>query len=157
MLIMILVVCFGLILLFGAPYLPTRKKHCLDALKLLELPQGAIFFELGCGDGTMLVLAAQKGLKVVGYELNPILWFVSWVRTRRYGRQVKVVWGNFWRADLEKADGIYVFLIDHFMEKLDGKLSSIAAKKTVKVVSFAFAIPGQKPVRKKDGLFLYHY
>src|SRR3982751_238116 len=92
----VIIVCFAGVLLFGAPYLPTLKPQIQTALKLADLKSGQTLLELGCGDGKVLIAAAQRGLHVVGYELNPLLFLVAWLRTRRYRKQVRVVWGNFW-------------------------------------------------------------
>jgi hypothetical protein len=150
---LLLVLIFGAVLLFGAPYLPTRKKHCLQALKLLNLEPGQTLVDLGCGDGVMLMSAAEQGLKAVGYEINPFLAAVVWIRTRRFRSQVKVVWGNFWRADISTADGVFVFLIGHHMERLDKFLSG----HRLKVLSHGFKIPGRKVHKKSGAFFLYLY
>lgn len=113
-------------------------------------------YELGCGDGRVLKQAALQGINAVGYELNPLLVIVAKIHTWPYRRQVKVVWGNFWKADLSRADGVFVFLLDRFMPKLDQKLKD-ESKKPVKLASFAFKVPGKKPAAEKDGIFLYQY
>lgn len=152
----LLVLAYGAALLFGAPYIPTLKKQQAQALDLLDLKKGQIFVDLGCGDGHILKLAAQRGLKAVGYEINPFLALYAWLRTRRHGRKVKVVWGSFWRANLKDVDGIFVFLIGHHMKRLDELISS-QSHKGLKVVSHGFKIPGQKVKKKQGALFLYHY
>lgn len=154
-LILLLVTCFGGVLLVGAPYLPTLGKQVETALDLLDLKSSQILLELGCGDGKVLKAAAQRGLRAVGYELNPFLVFTARVRTWRYRRQVRVVWGDFWRADWPAAEGIFVFLLDKFMPRLDQELRNL--NRPVRLVSFAFTIPGRQPMEQKDGLFLYEY
>lgn len=151
-----LVICFAGVVAFGAPYLPTLKKPRKKALDMLDLKEGQTLLELGCGDGRVLRAAAQRGLNAVGIELNPILALVSWIVTFRYRKQVRIVWGNFWRTQWPPADGIFVFLIDKYMPKLDKAVQEKAVR-PVKLVSFAFAITGKKPTREKDGVFLYEY
>jgi SAM-dependent methyltransferase len=154
-LILLLAAAFGGVLLVGAPYLPTLNKQVETALDLLDLKPGQTLLELGCGDGKVLLAAARHGLTVVGYELNPFLVLVARLRTWRYRRQVQVRWGNFWRANWPPADGVFVFLLDRFMSRLDEKLQSL--HQPVRLVSFAFQIPGRQPFEQKDGLFLYIY
>lgn len=157
--IVAVVLCFGLVLLRGAPYLPTLDKQVRVALDLVDLGPGETLLELGCGDGKVLIAAAERGWNVVGYELNPLLALLAWLRTRRYGRQVKVVWGDFWRVTLPPAGGIFVFLLDRYMEKLNTKVIQSYPKpvKPIRVVSFAFQIRSKKPLAEKEGLFLYEY
>ena len=113
-------------------------------------------FVLGSGDGRVMRSAARRGLSVIGYEINPILVLISYAITFKYRKQVKIVWANFWRKDLPKADGIFVFLIDRFMPKLDKKMQNYAHK-PIKVLSFAFTIPDKKPQKVVNGLNLYKY
>lgn len=148
---------YGAVLPFGAPFLPTLDKPSTDALDMLELKPGQTFVDLGCGDGRMLEAAAKRGLSAVGYELNPFLFIYAWLRTRRYGRMVKVKFRNFWYADLSHADGIFVFLLDRFMPKLDKMMLRYSKHREVRLVSHAFKIPGKKPVRKKGAMMLYIY
>lgn len=151
----VLILSFGGVLLVGAPYMPTIDKAGKQALDLLALRSGQTLYELGCGDGRMLGLAAQRGLKAVGYELNPFLVLIAKLRTWRYRRQVRVVWGNFWKADLGHADGVFVFLLDRFMPKLDAKLTN--QNRHLKLVSHAFKIPGKKAAKTVGAMFLYEY
>jgi SAM-dependent methyltransferase len=148
-----LAVAFGGVLLFGAPYVPTLDSSAKAALELLDLRPGQTLLELGSGDGKMLVVAAQAGLNVVGIELNPLLVAVSWVRTRRYRKQVRIVWGNFWQTDWPECDAVYVFLLDRFMPKLDRRMQKLRKP----LASLAFQIPDRKPDAEKSGVYVYRY
>lgn len=157
LLIVGIVVCFGSVLLFGAPYLPTLSHQQSIALDLLALKKGQRLIELGSGDGRMLRAAAQRGIYVTGYELNPLLVVVSYVVTFKYRKQVCVRWGNFWQKNWPPTDGIYVFLLDKYMEKLDKKIIQQYNNKHVKLVSYAFEVPKKRPTKIKDALYLYQY
>jgi hypothetical protein len=151
-----LVLSFGFVVLFGAPYLPTRKQQTETALDLLDLKSGQTLLELGCGDGRVLKAAAQRGIRGIGYELNPILVIVARLYTWSERKNVKIIWGNYWTQPWPKADGIFVFLLNKLMPKLDTKITQEFSD-PVKLVSYAFAIPGKKPVTEKGGLYLYRY
>jgi len=152
----LVLICFCGVLLVGAPYLPTLTPQVSAALALADLKAGQTLLELGCGDGKILVAAAKQGINVVGYELNPLLAVVCWLRTRRYRGQVRIVCGNFWRADWPDADIIFTFLLPKYMSKLDTKIDQYSHK-PVKLVSFAFTVPGKKPRAEQRGVFLYQY
>lgn len=154
--LLVMALLFSFVVLFGAPYLPTTKKQSLAALELLDLKKGQVFYELGCGDGRVLKLAARQGMKCVGYELNPLLALIARLNTWRYRDEVKIICDNYWRANLSEADGVYVFLLKRYMTKLDKKIIS-DMQKPMKLASFAFEIPGKSPESKKNGVFLYKY
>jgi SAM-dependent methyltransferase len=156
MVAIVLILAYGFVLFFGAPYFPSLKPHMSAALDLLELKKGEVVYDLGCGDGRFLKAAAKQGVNAVGYELNPFVFAYAWLTTRRYGRLVKVRLGNFWKADISNADAVFVFLLDKYMSKLDQKLKN-EAKKGLRLASHTFEVPGKKAVEKKYGVFLYKY
>ena len=143
-------------LLIGAPYLPTLNNQVQDIFKLLDLKPGDLLIELGSGDGRILRAAAKRGIRSVGYEVNPLLVLYSWLLSWRYHRLVVIHWKNFWRVSITAADGIYVFLLDPYMTKLDRKIIS-EIKKPIKVVSFTFAFPEREPIKQINGLRLYSF
>ncbi len=152
--IVIVIGLFGFVVLFGAPYLPTLSKQKKTALDLLNLKPGQTLIELGSGDGRMLSYAAQKGIKCIGYELNPILVLYSWVATYKYRHLITIKFANFWRVKLPECEGIYVFLLDRYMLKLYTKITQEITS-SVKVVSFAFMFPNIRPITEKNGMYLY--
>src|SRR5258708_6899695 len=103
----LIILSFGFVVMFGAPYVPTLQPQARIAIEMINLKPGETLLELGCGDGKLLVLAAQTGVYAVGYELNPILVAIAWLRTIRYRKYVRVVWGNLWNIKRwPDADGI---------------------------------------------------
>lgn len=152
-----LILLFGFVIFFGAPYLPTLRVQKEAALDLLDLEPGQTLIELGSGDGTMLIAAAERGFKAIGYELNPILVIISYIRTYKYRKYVKVIWGNYWAHMWPRADAVYVFLLDRFMEKLDKKIVQNYPEQKIKLASHAFKIPSKEFVAEKKGVYLYEY
>jgi 16S rRNA A1518/A1519 N6-dimethyltransferase RsmA/KsgA/DIM1 with predicted DNA glycosylase/AP lyase activity len=157
LLAIILVLLFGFVLLFGAPYVPTLKPQTEQALDLLNLKPGQTLLELGSGDGRVMRAAAARGLHVVGYELNPLLVLVSLVVTWKYRKQVRVVWGSIWRQEWPQAEGVFIFMIDRFMPRLNKRFEAYARDAPLRVVSFAYKIPNKKIIRSKKGIHLYEY
>lgn len=152
----LVVLAFGFVLFFGPPYLPTRKKQIQTALDLLNLKPGETLLELGCGDGRVLRAAARRDLRAVGIELNPLLVFVARLTTWRYRKQVRIIWGDYFRTKWPPAQGIFTFMIPRQMVQLDARIQ-MHATSPIRLVSFAFAIPAKKPVMKQEGVFLYEY
>jgi SAM-dependent methyltransferase len=168
LLALIFIVPFGLVVLFGAPYVPAHKKGVDDALSFTKLSKDGRVLDLGCGDGKFLLAAAKKGLKCTGYEVNPFLYLVCKLRLRNY-TNAEVKLSNFWKTDFPKdTEVVYVFLLDKFMLRLDEKMRAEAKRlgsfdklrtteRRLSLVSYVFRIPGKKTVKEVDGVVLYSY
>jgi SAM-dependent methyltransferase len=155
-LIALIVLCFCGVIMFGAPYLPTLKPQIQTAFDLADLREGQTMLELGCGDGRVVLAAAKQGVKVFGYELNPILAVIAWLRTWRYRKTVKIICGNFWNKTWPETDVIFVFLLGKYMDKLNNKCVQYPYK-PLKLVSFAFKIEGKRQTAENKGVILYEY
>jgi hypothetical protein len=158
--IAIIILCFCFVVFFGPPYLPTLNPNARKAIEMINLKPGEILLELGSGDGKILKMFAETGVIAVGIELNPILVIVSKIKTWRHRKYVKIVWGNFWNtSSWPAADGIFVFILQKHMHKLDNKIMQWhgTKDKPVRLVSFAFKIPGKQPVKSSKSVYLYEY
>lgn len=155
--VIVIFLIFALVVLRGAPYLPTLNTQVEQALDLLDLKPGQTLLELGSGDGRFLKSAAERGIRSIGYELNPLL--VLWTKLYlwRYRKVVQIKWGDFWRAEWPKSDGMYVFLLERYMNKLDKKVIQYSNGQSYKLVSYGYVIPGKKPTKSIKGLRLYTY
>ena len=151
---------FGLVVLRGAPYVPTHRVGVRGALDMFDLPKGSTIVDLGSGDGVFLKAAAEQGYRVIGYELNPFLCVISYIRCWRYRSRVSVRWRDFWLSPLPpETDAVFVFLAGPYLRRLDAKLSKEKqGSKKMPVVSYGFEIPGRpKPDKKQRALLLYYY
>ena len=129
----------------GAPYVPVRKRDIEDAMSLAKLKPGEWMADLGCGDGRILLGALAQGANVVGYEISPILTWISRYRVRHFKDRATVLCKNFFHADLSKFDVLCVFQLIRLMPRLEEQLNR-QSKPGVRVVSFAFDMPGWKLV-----------
>lgn len=147
---------FVFVILFGAPFLPTLKERIVDVIEISNLKPGQTLLELGSGDGRILLEVAKKGIYGIGYELNPILVVYSKIKLWKYRKFVKIKWRNYWLVRLPKADVVFVFLLQKYMEKLSNKITQ-EYPHGVKLVSFAFKIDSKKPSAELNGIYLYKY
>lgn len=132
----------------GAPWVPTWKKDEARILALLDLHDGDVFYELGCGMGGLCLAAAGRpGVRVVGVELSLFQWLVSLTR-KFFGRRrnFSVRLGNLFNQDLSSASAVYFFLMPDAYAKLKGKLARELRPGT-RVVAYVWPIPGWEAVR----------
>lgn len=152
----IVIICFGFVVLRGAPYVPTHKKWVDRAIDLV--PAGGTIVDLGCGDGIMLLAAARAGRKALGVELNPILAAIAWLRTMGHHRAIKVRMGDFWRLRLpDDTQAVFVFLAGPFMHKLEAHLQREATRldRDLILVSYGFSLPNLQPESVDGPLLRY--
>lgn len=132
-----------------APFVPTPLEVIRRMLTLSGLKKGEILYDLGCGDGRVLIVAAQEfGAQAVGVELN-----LNLVKEGRekVGRleldtMAKIVHGNIMDIDTESADVVTLYLTTSANEKVRPKLEK-ELKPGARVVSHDFTMPGWKPVQ----------
>lgn len=148
-------VFFGLAAVSAAPWVPLRKKDTKALVRDLNIGPKKVFVELGSGDGRLLKAASMTGAKVVGYELNPLLWFISFMRLIKTPN-AKVYLRNFWRCSLKEADTVGTFLIPRTMPKLEKKLEK-EMKPGSRFVSYVFQLPTKKPAQKHRSWYIYNY
>ncbi len=139
---------------FGAPYVPAFKQDFDELFDLAGVKKGTELIDLGSGDGKVLLAAAQRGAQVTGYEINPVLWLISMWRLREFRGRARVKLGSMWRADLTKADVVYMYLHTKWMNKMERKLKS-DMRKGSKVVSYVFAFTGLKQIAKTRNAQVY--
>lgn len=134
--------------LTGAPFVPTKNASADAMIRLAEIRSGDVVYDLGSGDGKLLVLAARKGARATGYEINPMLVLFSKLRG------TNTHWKNFWGADIHDADVIFIYLLPWKMERLAEKLKK-ECKKGTTIVSNSFIFPGWKIYRQDSANHVY--
>ncbi|HEU5187090.1 MAG TPA: hypothetical protein VFT87_01160, partial [Candidatus Saccharimonadales bacterium] len=125
-------------------------------LQELSLKEGDLIIDVGSGDGVVLKAAAQHGLRAIGYEINPILCLVAYVRCWRVRSKVTIYWRDFWTTPLPKDTKlVYVFLAGPFMQKFATTLARQAGRRQVWVASNGFAVPGWRHAKNVGGIYVY--
>lgn len=152
-LLFLLLLGFLITSISGAPWVPARAYDVEVMLDDVKLKKNEIFVELGCGDGRLIRAAARRGAIATGYELNPLLWFVAWLGSLPY-KNAHIKFGNFWSVDLSTADVVMAFLVPRTMPRLGVKIDK-ELKKSARLLSYIFPIPGKKYVLKHKSWYVY--
>lgn len=131
-----------------APWVPTWKKDLPRIFKLAQLQPGERFYDLGCGNGKVVIYAARHyQVRAIGVELSLPLWLYC-VGRKFLARlpNASFRFGSLFRQNLKDADVIYVFgMPEKLQHKLLAKLQAELQPGT-RVISYTFAIKGLEPV-----------
>ena len=98
--------------LYGLPPVPTKPERIRKALEMARLQPHETLYDLGAGDGRVLFIAVRDfSAKAVGVEIGPIQCAWIWLRVvaRGLGDRIQVKWENYYKADLSKADVVFVY------------------------------------------------
>jgi ribosomal protein L11 methylase PrmA len=109
----------------GTPYDIVSKM-----LKMARIKKSDMVYDLGCGDGRILVLAAQKyGSRGVGYDIDPERVKASRENVAKNGvdKLVKIVQADIFTLDLRKANVIPLYLLPEMNRKLLPQLDKLKA------------------------------
>ena len=144
------------------PYLPTPSKIVRRMLKIARVGPGDVVYDLGCGDGRILIMAVKEfgADRAVGYEIREDLCGASLAEVERQRLQgrVKLVNGDLFDADLHEATVITLFLDESTNQRLKPKLEREVRVGT-RIVSYAYEIKGWKAAKKirlrGDTVYLY--
>jgi predicted RNA methylase len=131
-----------------APSYPTPETVVDQMLTIAQLHAGEMVYDLGCGDGRIVITAAQKfKAHAVGIEIRRDIYehTLATVAALGLSDQVKIVHGNALRYDLSPADVVTLYLLTSSNERLKPILVK-DLKPTARVVSHDFEIVGWKPV-----------
>jgi cyclopropane fatty-acyl-phospholipid synthase-like methyltransferase len=140
----------------GAPLVVTDEKTLKNLIKMADIKGDDLVADLGSGDGRLVIAMAQKGARVHGYEINPILVIYSRMKIRALGLsgKAKVYWRSYWGADLKGYDLVVVFGISYIMKRLEEKLAEELTGGS-RIITHTYKLPHIKPSESKDGVYLY--
>jgi SAM-dependent methyltransferase len=130
-----------------APYVASPQPIVDRMLDLAGVKQGETVYDLGCGDGRILITAVQRfNAKGVGVELSEKLVRSTQENVKRMNlqEQIKVIHGNLLDANLERADVVTIYLETGSNALLRPNLEKTLRPGT-RVVSHDFEVRGWKP------------
>jgi len=143
----------------GAGWSPTPLPTVRRMLSLAEVKPEDIVYDLGCGDGRIIIMATREyGARSIGIEADPFRCLYTWVRIIISGLSKKtgLIWGNFFRSNLSEATIVILFLSQSANNNLRKKLSQ-ELKPGSRIVSYYWTFNGWRPkkVDRKFGVYLY--
>jgi len=136
-----------------APYYPTPETIVEKMLQLGGLKAGEKMFDLGSGDGRIVIMAAQKfHAEAVGVELDPDLCRRSIARIQKLGleKNARILNGDLLKQNYSSADLVTVYLLP---ESIDNKVQPLLdkqLKKGSRVVAHDFEFKAWTPEKVEN-------
>jgi len=133
-------------------FVPTPNDVVDTMLKMAGVTKNDTVYDLGCGDGRIVITAAQKyGARGVGIDIDPerVKEATANVKKARVADRVKIVRGDLFEADISAATVVTLYLLTDLNLKLRPKLWKDLNPGT-RVVSHAFSMGDWKPERTAD-------
>ena len=145
--------------LYGLPPVSTQPERIRNALKLANLQPEETLYDLGAGDGRVLLIAARDfKAHAIGIEIGPIQCILTWLRitANGLGSRIRIRWGNFYKANLKDADVVFVYATSREIMKLAPHLE-MQMKKGARLVSISADFPEWEPqeVDTRELIFIY--
>jgi len=129
------------------PYVPTPPEVVERMLQIAEVKPESFVMDVGCGDGRMVVTAAEKfGARGLGVDINPVRIDEATANAQRAGVQDKVEFrvGDLFKADLSQADVLAIYLLNDVNLRLRPRILE-TMKPGARVVSHAFHMAEWNP------------
>ncbi len=143
---------------WGAPWIPASQKAVDSMLRLSGVKKGSSVYDLGSGDGRIVISATRMGAYATGVEIDPLRVWASRIRIglAGLGKRAKIEHADLRLADLKNADVVTLFLLPDTLYKIENRLKR-ELRRNSRVVSYQFKFKEWKPVKadKANRVYLY--
>jgi SAM-dependent methyltransferase len=132
------------------PFVPTTESAVQEMLKLAGVKKSDIVYDLGCGDGRIVIAAAKNfGAHGIGIDINPVRISEAKENARTAGveKLVRFEENDLFLADIHQATVVTLFLLPQINLKLRPKLLQ-DLKPGTRIVSNTFDMEDWKPEKE---------
>jgi precorrin-6B methylase 2 len=132
------------------PYVPTTEEAVKEMLKLADVKKTDVVYDLGCGDGRIVVAAAKMfGARAVGIDINPVRLKEARENAKKAGVEdlVRFEENDLFEANIKEASVVTLFLLSNVNLKLRPKLLA-DLKPGTRIVSNTFDMGDWKPEKQ---------
>mgnify|MGYP001596744020 CR=1 FL=1 len=138
-----------------APYIPTKMDSIKKILKMAGVKKGKKFYELGSGDGRVVLEAAKMEADSIGIEQSWIRVLYSRWRAKKLNLKNAIfIHGNIFKRSYSDADIIYIYLLHKGVAKLEDKLKRELKKGSI-IITQKYHFPSWKPYKKDGDFWIY--
>ncbi|MEQ1500443.1 MAG: methyltransferase [Parcubacteria group bacterium] len=133
-----------------APFVGIPPEVVDSITNSFKLPPNSVLYDMGCGDGRVLLSAAKKypQSSFIGVEIALLPYFLAKIKTRHF-KNISIKRGNIFTTDIANATHFYIYLFPHVATKLFSDIKK-QCKPGTKVFSADFMIAGETPTQTID-------
>ena len=129
----------------AAPFFPSPKKIMRKAMQEMQLKKDEVFYDLGGGTGTSIIVADKEfGARAVGSEINLLPYITANLKIFFLRSRAKMKFENLFTQNISDADVVFCFLTERTMEKLEPKFKK-ELKTGTRIACYTFPLPTMKP------------
>lgn len=138
-----------------APFVPTKMEQIMAILKSAGVRKKKIFYELGSGDGRVVIAAAKLGATANGIEQSWLrVWFSRYKAKKLNLKNSYFFHGNIFDRHYYPADIVYIYLLQEAVDRLEKKLRK-ELKKGASVITQKYHFKHWKPYKKMSDFWIY--
>lgn len=151
-----------------APFITSQQMIVNKMVELAELSEDDLVYDLGCGDGRIVITAAaQSGCRGVGFDIDPKLVALSRENAKKAGVDGRVTFKeqDVFKVDLSEADVAMAYLLPWMLEKMRPQF--VKMKPGARIVLHDYWIEGVEPDEYVEidlknngtgvhGIYVYH-
>lgn len=129
------------------PFVPTKQEVVEAMLALAQTKPTDVVYDLGCGDGRIVITAAQKfGARGVGVEIDPALVAEAQANARKAGVADRTQFRleDLFKTDIRDATVVALYLLPEMMERLKFTFRA-QLKPGARIVAHEFGMGGDWP------------
>ncbi len=142
------------------PYVPSPDDVVEAMLKMANVQKNDIVYDLGCGDGRIVIGAAKLGARGVGVDINPERIAEANRNAKAAGvtQRVRFIEGDLFTAPISEATVVTLYLLPSVNLKLKPRLLA-ELKPGTRIVSHSFDMGDWKPQKTQElnGRYIYYW
>jgi len=133
------------------PYVPTPHEVVKVMLDMADVRSTDVVFDLGCGDGRIVVAAAKRGARAYGVDIDPARVKEARELAKQEGVEEKatIMMDDIFKTDFSSATVVTMYLLPRYNNRLRPKLERVLPV-GARVVSHDFDMRAWKPVETRE-------
>lgn len=136
-----------------APFVPSKKEKIKKALKIISF-KNKNFYELGSGDGRVVLEAARMGANAYGIEQSWIRVLYSKWKAHQLHLDARFIHGDIFKQNYSGADIVFIYLLHLGVDKLEKKLKK-ELKKGSQIITQTYHFKNWRPYKKMGDFWFY--